>query len=1106
MSKFAGPGTADAAGAVGAGRSKGLQVERAASPDAADAIPNTGRSAGEAQRDVLTGLPSRPLLADRIGQTIALSRRHLQRFAVLFLHLDGLGQLTDSLGLAQGDRLLQSIARCLVDCVRGSDTVSREGGDEFIVLLSEVEQSADAAITARRMLRALNDTYCLEHPDKPVITSIGVSVYSEDGLDAATLIENARTAMFQAKATGRESYQFFTPAIHHRAVERQFIEEGLRQALERQEFVLHYLPRIDLRTGEITAAEAVIFWRHPTRGSVPPTQFIPVAERSGTILQIGKWVLGQACKQARAWVSAGLPSVTMAVSISAEELRDEDFLDGVLAILRDTGMDPRFLELEVTENILRKHGVSSESILRTLSEKGIGLVVAHFGTDYSNIRTLGQVSIDTLKIDQTFIYQLAMAPEETTIAEAMIDTCRNLGLRIVAEGVETPEQLAFLQSHHCDEAQGPYLSPPLYPEQFERLLEVGVSNKVVAGLASTPPHGARGNSPARRRATPAPGGMESINIDGAQYQEGSAAHLAKLQRMHRAEIDKQSQGHFEELAERRDVEDRSRRLNEKLEMGLRARTAALADGKLLDATTATFQSEARFRMLVNGVKEYALFLLDPGGAVTSWNSGAERIMGYTEEEIVGKHISVFYEPAEVASGHEQKILASALRSGRSEEEGRRVRKDGSTFWAGVVVTPIHDFVGGLLGFAKITHDLTERRNLEDQLRQSQKMEAIGMLAGGVAHDFNNLLSAVLSYSEMLAEDLQEGDPMREGLNEITGAGLRAVALTRQLLAFSRQQTLEAKIVDLTEIVVGMEAMLRRLIGEDVELIASCAPVLTKVLVDPGQIEQVIMNLALNARDAMPRGGRVTIETADVILDERFASEHEGVKPGPHVMLAVTDTGSGMDKATQSRIFEPFFTTKGQGKGTGLGLATVFGVIKQSGGTIWVYSELEKGTAFKVYLPVAGSPEQMGLLMPSPPAPDARRLRGYETILLVDDDPSVRVMTRAILRKYGYNVLEAEGGGDAFLLCEQHPATIHLLLTDVVMPRMNGRQLAERLLLVRPEMKVLYMSGYTDDSVMRHGILESTLAFIQKPITPQALARKVREVLGPVGWSERDQRA
>jgi CheY-like chemotaxis protein len=334
--------------------------------------------------------------------------------------------------------------------------------------------------------------------------------------------------------------------------------------------------------------------------------------------------------------------------------------------------------------------------------------------------------------------------------------------------------------------------------------------------------------------------------------------------------------------------------------------------------------------------------------------------------------------------------------------------------------------------------------------------------------------------------------MRADLEEIRSAGGRAAALTKQLLAFSRQQVLEPRIVDLTEIVSGMEKMLRRLIGEDVELKTSCANGLGKVLVDPGQMEQVIMNLAINARDAMPQGGALTVETAEVTLDVKYAAEHVGVSVGPHVMLAVSDTGIGMSKAEQARMFEPFFTTKEMGKGTGLGLATVFGIVRQSEGTIWVASEPGHGTSFKIYFPIA---QPAHALSPSPvPAPDRSRLRGVETILLVEDEEKLRLLAATSLRKFGYTVLEAQNAGEALLVCEQHTATIHLLLTDVVMPRMSGRQLAERLQPLRPDMKVIYMSGYTDDEVLRHGVLSATFSFFQKPITPEPLARKVREVL------------
>jgi signal transduction histidine kinase/ActR/RegA family two-component response regulator len=394
------------------------------------------------------------------------------------------------------------------------------------------------------------------------------------------------------------------------------------------------------------------------------------------------------------------------------------------------------------------------------------------------------------------------------------------------------------------------------------------------------------------------------------------------------------------------------------------------------------------------------------------------------------------------------------------------------------------------------HELSERelaekalRKAEEQLRHAQKMEAVGRLAGSVAHDFNNQLSVILGYSISALEELKELDPIREDISEIVRAGERASELTRQLLAFSRQQVLNPRVLDLNYQVRDCEKLLRRLLGEDIELVVRCSRTLSKVRADPGQIEQVIMNLVINARDAMPEGGKLTIETSDAMLEESYVSQHFGAASGPHVLLAISDTGTGMDRETQARIFEPFFTTKALGKGTGLGLSTVFGIVKQSGGNIWVYSEPNGGTTFKVYLPLVTDADVQPNEIVATPV-----LHGTETILLVEDQDEVRRVAHRILVRFGYHVIEARNAGEALLTCEQYARKIHLLLSDVIMPLLGGRQLAERLLQVRPGLKVLFMSGYTENTIIHHGILDAGVEYVQKPLVPDTLGRRVREVL------------
>ncbi|MBC7784083.1 MAG: PAS domain S-box protein [Burkholderiales bacterium] len=480
------------------------------------------------------------------------------------------------------------------------------------------------------------------------------------------------------------------------------------------------------------------------------------------------------------------------------------------------------------------------------------------------------------------------------------------------------------------------------------------------------------------------------------------------------------------------------------------------------------------------------------GIVISWNLGAERLYGYTAEEIIGHSILMLNPPDK--SDEYAKLMARVRKGERvGAIETLRLRKDGTPVPVSLTASPIEIRAGKVTVASKISHDITRIKHLEEQFRQAQKMEAVGTLAAGVAHDFNNLLTIINGYSELIIDELPNEDPNRAYLMGIHEAGERAGILTRQLLAFSRKQMLESKVLNFNAIVTDTEKMLRRLIGEDIVLTTILDPAVRPVIGDPGQIQQVLMNLSVNARDAMPQGGQLTIETHHVTLDESYHRTHPEIKPGQYAMIAVSDTGTGMDAATQARIFEPFFTTKGVGKGTGLGMAVVHGVVRQSGGMIEVYSELEKGTVFKLYFPAVEAP-----LSAAAPSRGSRKMpAGTETILLVEDEDGVRALARKILHSCGYHLLEARDGKEAVTLAEGYEKRIHLLLTDVVMPLLGGRQLAEQLEITRPGIRVLFLSGYTDDAVVRHGILQAEVAFLQKPFSPIALAQKVRDVLdGP----------
>ena len=501
-------------------------------------------------------------------------------------------------------------------------------------------------------------------------------------------------------------------------------------------------------------------------------------------------------------------------------------------------------------------------------------------------------------------------------------------------------------------------------------------------------------------------------------------------------------------------------------------------------------AENTLRTLIESLP-MGLIIADEKGRITDLNESSLRMFGYSREELLGQAIETLL-PERLRNshlGHRAGYIQHphARPMGLGMELFAR-RKDGTEFPVEVSLGPLATKDGMLVTGTVI--DITERKKIEQQLRLAQRMEAIGQLAGGIAHDFNNLLAVIMGSADIIVDALPRGDPLGRKVEMIRSAGSSAADLIRQLLAFSRQQMVQPLVLNVPKIIARTQAMLQRIIGEDIEFKVIVEDSVGSIKADPGQIEQVLLNLAANARDAMPKGGRLSIHASNVELDESDRKKHAPVVPGPYVMLAIEDTGCGMDLKTQARIFDPFFTTKALGKGTGLGLATVYGIVKQTGGYIWVYSELGHGTIFRVYLPRVGKAIQTA----SREASETETLQGSETILLAEDSESLREMAQEYLESIGYTVLSAVSGEKALQRAKDFQGPIHLLLTDVVMPEMSGPELANHMASLRPGVKIIFTSGYTDDAITRQGILDPKVAFIQKPYRPKALAKKIRQVL------------
>jgi PAS domain S-box-containing protein len=748
------------------------------------------------------------------------------------------------------------------------------------------------------------------------------------------------------------------------------------------------------------------------------------------------------------------------------EISDRKALEARLLALNET-LEARVAEVREearTLEVLNRTGIAVaaehdlEKLVQTVTDAGVELSHAGFGAFFYNVvREAGEAYT---------LYTLSGAPRE---AFAQFPMPRNTAIFEPTFRGRGPVRSDDILADRRYGKSAPYHGMPKGHLPVRSYLAVPVtsrSGEVLGGLFFG--HSQPGVFTERaERIVTALAAQAAVAIDNARLYQTSQR----------------------EIAARTRAEQELQQLNQNLEQraNQRAQELAASLNQLED-------TERRFRLLVESVTDYAICMLDPEGHIINWNPGAARAKGYSREEIIGRHFSTFYTPEDQAAQIPQRALSAARETGKFETEGWRVRKDGSRFWASAILNAIKRPDGQIIGFAKITRDLTERRAAEERARQAQKMEGVGQLTGGVAHDFNNLLTIIIGNLETLQwnvrrPDLDIGRLERSIDNAMRGAR-RAESLTQRLLAFSRQQPLDPKPVDLGRLVTGMSDLLRRTLGEQITIETVLSGNVWRALADPNQLELAILNLAVNARDAMPSGGKLTLETANVHLDEHYAASQAEVVPGQYVMLAVTDNGSGMTAEVKAKAFDPFFTTKDIGHGTGLGLSQVYGFVKQSRGHVKIYSEVGEGTTIKLYLPRAYSvPAEADVNV-------AQAVAGSkdETILVVEDDPDVRAYSCETLSELGYTVIGAENGAAALRLLEAHPQ-VHVLFSDIGLPGgINGRQLSEQARKLRPDLKVLFTTGYARNAIVHDGRLDPGVELITKPFTQSALAEKLRNIL------------
>ncbi|WP_230463355.1 GAF domain-containing hybrid sensor histidine kinase/response regulator [Sphingobium sp. Cam5-1] len=763
-------------------------------------------------------------------------------------------------------------------------------------------------------------------------------------------------------------------------------------------------------------------------------------------------------------VETGSQPMAIGAYWSRANAPDDFSVDLLGQLARLVGAAVRNVSLQTSFEIINRIGaaVAAESnldiVVQTITDAAVELTGAEFGAFFYNL--IGQQG------ESYMLYSLSGVPREAFADFPMPRNTAVFAPTFLGEGIVRSDDIRQ-DARYGHNAPHKGMPPGHLPvTSYLAVPVISQSGEVQGGLFFG--HHLPGRFTAEHeKIMTGVAGHASIAIDNARLHH-------KAQR---------------EIAARTVAEGELRQLNATLEQRIEQRTE-----QIRAAFSELEQSERRFGLLVQGVTDYAMCMLDANGTITNWNAGAERIKGYTAHEIVGRHFSCFYTDPDQQAGMPAHTLQVAASAGRFEAEGWRVRKDGSEFWASIIVDAIHDDQGRLIGFAKVTRDLTEKRAVEEQLRQAQKMEAVGQLTGGIAHDFNNLLTVINGNIELAQRNLETGsDPAkisRAIANARQGAE-RAASLTQRLLAFSRRQPLSPKPLYLDRVVDGLSDLLKRALGELIELKTVSGPHLWLVEADPNQIESTLLNLAVNARDAMADGGTLTIETGNAHLDSGYTAACGDVTPGNYVMIAVSDTGTGMAPPVLTRIFEPFFTTKEIGRGTGLGLSQVYGFVKQSGGHVEVLSKQGQGTTVKIYLPrFIGEADEA---REEKAAAHDLSANG-ETILVVEDDDGVRAYSVETLRELGYRALEAADGNAALRLIEAEDQPIDLLFTDVVMPGMSGKELSEKARALRPDLKILYTSGYTRDGFLRDGKLDPGISLLAKPFTLQELASRLRDLI------------